>query len=321
MKFLSRNPFSKSKNPQLLILVIILVAIFLLFGLLTKGKIFELHSLQAIAFQLPLLGLLTLAQMSPMLTGGIDLSIVSTANLSAIIIALSMTQLNFSPFLAIILGLVLSLGLGVLKGTLVAFCSIPAMIATLGLMIFIRGVALVITKGYVIAGFPQSFLFLGDGTILGIPMPFIIFLIAAAFMSLILNRTPFGIQLYLLGSNPTATLFSGVNNKRVIFRVYLLCSFLAGVASIVMTARFNAAQAGYGESYLLLTVLACVLGGVNPSGGFGKVGGLILSMVVLQVVATGFNLLGLSSHLASALWGIILVSVILTNRLIFARET
>ncbi len=78
-------------------------------------------------------------------------------------------------------------------------------------------------------------------------------------------------------------------------------------------------QAGYGESYLLLTVLACVLGGVNPAGGFGKVGGLILSMV-LQVVATGFNLLGLSSHLASALWGIILVSVILTNRLIFARD-
>ena len=67
------------------------------------------------------------------------------------------------------------------------------------------------------------------------PMPFIIFLITAAFMSLLLDRTPFGIQLYLLGSNPTATLFSGVNNRRVIFRVYLLCSFLAGVASVVMT--------------------------------------------------------------------------------------
>ncbi len=83
------------------------------------------------------------------------------------------------------------------------------MIATLGMMIFIRGIALVVTKGYVIAGFPRSFLFLGDGTVLGIPMPFIIFLITAAFMSLLLDRTPFGIQLYLLGSNPTATLFPG----------------------------------------------------------------------------------------------------------------
>jgi len=95
---LSSNPFLKRRNPQLLILVIILIAIFLLFGLLTKGKIFELRSLQAIAFQLPLLGLLTLAQMSPMLTGGIDLSIVSTANLSAIVIALSMTQFELAPF-------------------------------------------------------------------------------------------------------------------------------------------------------------------------------------------------------------------------------
>lgn len=154
---MSSNPFLKRRNPQLLILVIILIAIFLLFGLLTKGKIFEPRSLQAIAFQLPLLGLLTLAQMSPMLTGGIDLSIVSTANLSAIVIALSMTQFELSPFWAIVLGLLLSLGLGVLKGTLVAFCSIPAMIATLGMMIFIRGIALVVTKGYVIAGFPGVF--------------------------------------------------------------------------------------------------------------------------------------------------------------------
>ena len=78
-----------------------------------------------------------------------------------------MTQFELSPFWAIVLGLLLSLGLGVLKGTLVAFCSIPAMIATLGMMIFIRGIALVVTKGYVIAGFPRSFLFLGDGTVLG----------------------------------------------------------------------------------------------------------------------------------------------------------
>jgi len=68
-----------------------------------------------------------------------------------------------------------------------------------------------------------------------------------------------------------------------------------------MTARFNAAQAAYGESYLLLTVLACVLGGVNPAGGFGKVSGLFIAIVVLQIVATGFNLLRLSSHLANAL--------------------
>lgn len=315
------NPLSKARDPQILILIFILIFISIFFGVLTGGRILTVQSLQAIAFQLPLLGLLTLAQMTPMLTGGIDLSVVSTANLAGIIIAISMTQLGLSPLLAIILGLALSLGLGALKGFLVAFISIPAIIATLGMMIFIRGVALVITKGYVIAGFPSGFLFLGDGTILGVPLPFIIFLVSAIVLYILLNRTRFGIELYLLGSNPTATLFSGVNNRWVTFRVYLLSSFLAGIASIVMTARFNAAQADYGESYLLLTVLACVLGGVNPSGGFGRVSGLVLSTVILQVVATGFNLLRLSSHLASALWGIILILAIVTNRLILARES
>jgi simple sugar transport system permease protein len=171
-------------------------------------------------------------------------------------------------------------------------------------MIFIRGVSLVITRGYVIAGFPQDFLFIGNGTVLGIPTSFIIFAAFAVFLYLLFSRTRFGLELYLFGSNPVATLFAGVDNRKIVFRTYLLSSFLAGVASCVMASRFNAAQADYGESYLLLTVLACVLGGVSPSGGSGKVLGVAISVTVLQIVATGFNLLGFSSHLASALWGL-----------------
>lgn len=300
-------------------LVFLLAGLFLLMSFLTRGKLLEAQSLQAIAFQLPLLGLLTLAQMGPMVSGGIDLSIIATANLVSIIMALSMTR--FFPSLhasfAILLGLLLSLLLGMVKGFFVALISVPAIIATLGLMIFIRGVSLVITRGYVIAGFPPDFLFIGNGTVVGIPTSFLIFAALAIFMYILLSRTRFGLELYLFGSNPVATLFSGVNNRKVVFRTYLLSSFLAGVASCVMASRFNAAQADYGESYLLLTVLACVLGGVSPSGGSGRVLGITVSVIILQVVATGFNLLGFSSHLASALWGIILLGVVLFNRLVF----
>ncbi|MDI3495393.1 MAG: simple sugar transport system permease protein [Pseudothermotoga sp.] len=310
------------KNFQSLILNIILVAFIFLMTILTKGRLLSLNSLSAIAFQIPLLGLLSLAQMAPMLSGGIDLSIVSTANLSGIIMATIMTKTAFSGnvLIAIIVGLIISILVGILNGFLISVVSVPAIIATLGTMIFIRGISLSITKGYVIAGFPKEFQFIGNGNILGIPVPFIIFVASMFLMIFLLNKTKYGLKLYMLGSNPIATLFSAVNNRAVIFRTHLLSSFFAGVASVVMISRFNAAQADYGESYLLLTVLACILGGISPSGGFGKVSGLFISVIVLQIIATGFNLLGFSSYLASALWGGILIFVILANRLLLKNE-
>lgn len=315
----------KSKRPrnfQSLILNTILVAFIFLMTILTKGKLLSLNSLSAIAFQIPLLGLLALAQMAPMLSGGIDLSIVSTANLSGIVMAMIMTKTSFSGnvLIAIVAGLIISALVGILNGFLISVVSVPAIIATLGTMIFIRGISLSITKGYVIAGFPKQFQFIGNGNILGIPVPFLIFVVSMILMIFLLNKTKYGLKLYMLGSNPIATLFSAVNNKTVVFRTHLLSSFFAGVASIVMISRFNAAQADYGESYLLLTVLACILGGISPSGGFGKVSGLFISVIVLQIIATGFNLLGFSSYLASALWGGILIFVILANRMLLKSE-
>ncbi|MCD6156010.1 MAG: ABC transporter permease [Candidatus Atribacteria bacterium] len=306
---------------QSIILVVVVTFLIVLLGILTRGRLLGLESLQSIAFQLPLLGILTLAQMTPMLTGGIDLSIIATANLCGVIAAIGMTRSGFSVPLAMVIGLLFVLLFAVLKGILIAWINVPAIIATLGLMIFIRGVSLVLTRGYVIAGFPDSFLFLGDGTLFGIPVPFVIFFACALFLYLLLTRTRFGTYVYLLGSNPVATLFAGVDNALVLFKTYLLSSFLSGMAGLIMIARFNAAQADYGESYLLLTVLACVLGGVDPAGGFGRLPGVVVSIVVLQVVATGFNLLGLSSHLASALWGLILIGVIAVNRMIGEFET
>ena len=95
----------------------------------------------------------------------------------------------------------------------------------------------------------------------------------------------------------------------MLLRLYVYSSLLAGVAAVVMMARFNSANAAYGESYLLVTILAAVLGGVDPFGGFGKVGGLILALVILQMISSAFNLLNLSQFLTLAIWGGILIAV------------
>ena len=134
-----------------------------------------------------------------------------------------------------------------------------------------------------------------------------------------LDRTPWGVGVRMTGSNANATAYSGVDVRRVLMKVYILSGLLCGVAALIMIARFNSARAGYGSSYLLVTVLASVLGGVNPDGGFGKVGGLVVALMVLQVIGSGLNLLGLSPHLAIALWGGILLFVI-ALRLLRARR-
>jgi len=112
----------------------------------------------------------------------------------------------------------------------------------------------------------------------------------------------------MLGSNPDATRYSGVRTRRVTMKIYLLSSLLAGVAAVVMMSRFNSANASYAESYLLVTILAAVLGGIDPFGGFGKVGGLVLALIILQVISSAFNLLGLSQFVTIAIWGALLIA-------------
>ena len=113
----------------------------------------------------------------------------------------------------------------------------------------------------------------------------------------------------MIGSNERATRFSGVDTRKTVLKVYVLSSLLAAVAALVMLARFNSANASYGESYLLITILAAVLGGIDPFGGFGKVGGLLMALVILQVISSAFNLLNFSPFLTVAIWGALIIAV------------
>lgn len=115
----------------------------------------------------------------------------------------------------------------------------------------------------------------------------------------------------MIGSNPEATRFSGVDTARVLVWVYLLSSLLCWLAAVViLMARFNAAGVDIAQFYLLITILAAILGGIDPYGGFGHISGLFLALIILQVIASGFNILGISPHLALASWGGILLLVV-----------
>lgn len=282
----------------------------------------QVGNFQSMAFQLPELGLFSLAMMITMLTGGINLSIIASADLSGIVTALILTNYILPEvgswyiiLLAILAGIAISLAIGFLNGFIIAFLDVSPILATLGTMIFANGLSIVVTRGSVISGYPEVFLFIGNGLLLGISMSLIIFVLCAVIMSVILNKTPFGVSVYMLGSNPTATLFSGINVKSILLKTYLISGLLSGIASLIMISRFNSVAAGYASSYLLIVILISVLGGVSLYGGFGRVLGLAMALIILQIISSGFNLLGISSYLTIVTWATLLILVMGFNYL------
>ena len=305
-------------------LIALLVALLLVFGLLLGDRLFNPTSIRSMAFQLPELGILSLAMMVALLSGGLDLSIIATANLVALTMAYIITSMvpadpgvlwGVWQIVALLAGLVVALAIGALNGFVIAYLGVSPILATLGSMTLIKGIAIGLTRGGILSSFPEPIVFIGNGSVFGIPVVVLIFVAAALMMSVVLGRTPFGQTLNMLGSNEAATRYSGVDTRRALVKVYMISSLLAAIAGVVMMARFNSANAAYGESYLLITILAAVLGGISPSGGFGKVGGLVLALVILQLISTAFNLLDFSQFLTLAIWGGTLIAVAAVARL------
>ncbi|WP_432529848.1 ABC transporter permease [Shewanella sp. GXUN23E] len=291
-------------------LLVILAAILLLMAFTSGSTFFSLANLQSMSSQMPLLGILALAMAVCMLTGGINLSIIATTNACALVMASIITQNPDSAIMllaALAAGLITAVLVGLANGFLIAYIGVSPILATLGMMTFINGLNVLISEGSVISGFPDALQTLGNGSLAGIPMPLILFGMFALGLWAILEHTPLGRTIYLIGSNEKASRFSGINTQKSLVYVYILSSILCWVAAIIMMAKFNSAKAGYGESYLLVAILASVLGGINPDGGFGRIIGICLALVVLQTLESGLNLLGVSSYLTMALWGGILI--------------
>ena len=272
------------------------------------------------AFQIPELGIMALAMMVVILTGGINLSLTYVASLSGITMALVISNLYSSgadPAVSIVLGLVaglaMVLGCGLLNGFLVAHLHVSPILATLGTMMLFEGIGLNLTEGRAISGFPESFSVIGNGTVAGIPISLIIFIVIAIVAWLVMERSPWGTKLHMLGSNETAVSYSGVNVKKQLMQVYLLSAVFCFLATLVMTARYNSMKVDYGSSYLLQSILAVVLGGASIAGGYGKVFGTVVAVFTLQIVSSGLNIFGLNRFFVDIVMGCLLIAVLALN--------
>ena len=292
------------------------VAVMLIFGI-ASPQFISAATFGSVAFQLPELGLLTLAMLLPILTGGLNLAITFTANIAGLTLAWVLQSYGGAEagVGALILGVVLALAVGaasgVVMGLVIAFTRAHPILVSLSMMIFLRGLGEFLTRGGDISGFPDFIRPLGHGSLLGIPVPLIVFVFCVLAWHVLLTRTKLGFNTTMIGSNIEAVRYSGINTRKVIVWVYALSGLMCSVAGIIMLARFNSVRVGHGESYLLITVLACFLGGVNPFGGFGRVIPVFVALIVLQLLSSGLNLLGANQHLATAVWGILLVGIMI----------
>ena len=301
-------------------LAVLLAAVLVLFSMVVPGFVSG-GTTRSFMYQLPLLGVLSLAMVVPLITGGLNLAIIATANQSALLMAWLMQSLlpahaGFASTLGVILlamlaGLLLSVLIGIATGVLVAYTGVHPILVTLGTKSLIDGISIDLTRGKALSGIPPLFGQVGNASLLGVPLIFAVLVLAAILFGVILKRTSFGLACRMIGSNLEATRFSAIDTRRVLIGVYVLSSLACFVAALVMLVSFNSASADYAQSYLLVTILAAVLGGVDPFGGFGTITGLMLALCVLQVISTGFNQFGLSDYLTVAIWGGILLLVVM----------
>lgn len=314
---LSRLRRDRSIGRMVLILLVAIAA----FSVLSPSVFLTGLNLQNMLLAVAEIGILSIAMMISMVTGGIDLSLVAIANLCAITVSTLYTSSvlggaagaeQWSPVI-ILIGLAVGLACGLVNGFLIAYVGVTPILATLGTMQIFNGLAVVWTGGKTLYGSPEALTAFGKTAVAGVPLLFIVFGLVALLVGFILNRSPLGLSLSLEGSNGTAARFSGIRSTRILMSSYLLTGLLGSLTGIVFIARNPTASADYGASYVLLVIVIAVLGGTNPNGGFATVGGVFLAALTLQVVQSGFTSMRLSAFQYSIAQGVILIGVLVLD--------
>ena len=310
MKHKNQTFLSETKYLWLLLFIAVLF-----FGALRPSVFFTSTTMSAIAYQMPELGMFVLAMLLPIVSGGLNLAIIATGNLCALVFAsilLHPAVGGMGLLVAVVAAVVCAVGIGVINGSIVAYVGAHPILVTLGSMTMINGIGIYFTRGTVVSGFSSSVLtWIGNGSLLWIPAPFVIFIAFSALTGFILSCTPFGLYVRMMGSNAEATRYSGVNISLVYMKIYIYSSLMALVGGVIMMSRFNSARVGYGDGYLLVSILVLILGGVEPLGGFGHVSKVVFALLVLQIVASGLNLLRADQHLIMVIWGFILLCTVI----------
>ena len=248
------------------------------------------------------------------LTKGIDLSVGSVLAFSGIVAATLAKGQDANTFIAILAGLGVGLVLGAINGTIIAKGKVAPFIATLGMMAAARGFTYIFSNGRPVSGLSSSFLNIGAGAFLGIPIPVWIIIIVFVIGSIVLYKTQFGRYVYAVGGNENASKTSGINVNKTLIAVYSISGLLAGLTGVILSSRVSAGLPQAGVSYELDAIAAVVIGGTSLAGGRGRLWGTLVGALIIGVLNNGLDLLGVSSYWQQVVKGAIIVIAVLVDR-------
>lgn len=260
-------------------------------------------------------GIIAVGMTFVILTAGIDLSVGAILALSTVVTA-DLLQMGVNVPLAVLAGLSLGTGLGLVNGAIITKARVPPFVATLGMMTVARGLALTYTQGRPITGLPDAFRFVGTGSLGPLPMPIVIAGLAFLASYVLLTRTRVGEYVFALGNNPVAARYAGIATDRYISFVYATSGLLAALAGMILVARLNSAQPTAAVGYEFDAIAAVVVGGTSFAGGEGGLGGTLLGVLVIAVLNNGLNLLNVSSFYQPVVTGVVIALALLLYRAI-----
>ena len=295
-------PYIKRYAIILIFLMIIIIASCL------SPLFLKLNNLKNIGFQAAPLGILSIGQTIVLLTAGIDLS-VDTVMTSTVVFAAGFmqgepTRLIPSIFLVLVMGIII----GLLNGNIITKFNVPDFVTTLGMRNIVIGLYMLYC-GTREVGLASPFLMkIGSSTLGILPIPFLIFITIAIFVSFFLRSTTTGRGIYAVGGNADGAIVVGINIKRIKITAYALSGILSSFAGLILVARMGVGYPQAGEGFLLDSVAASVIGGTSLFGGRGKVWGTVIGALILAILNNLFNLLGISPFLQIIFKGIIVIS-------------
>lgn len=237
---------------------------------------------------------------------GLDLSVGSNFALSGLCTSLLMFN-GFPIFPSVLVGLVVGAAIGCFNAACVVFLKIPAMIATLGSMYVARGLVLVITKGSPVFPLPAEFSAFGKGSLVGIPYVVILAVLLALAAHFVLKRTVYGRKVYAIGGNPETAKFAGINVTMVTFSVYVICGVCAALSGILTASRMGSGQPSVGDGMEMTVITAVIIGGTSLNGGAGTIFGTLLGALLMNVLSSGMNLVGVSAYWQKFVMGLIII--------------
>lgn len=267
--------------------------------------------------QISINGILAVGMTFVIITAGVDLSVGSVLALSGIVAARFATT-NSGLAIgdtahALIVPMIIALGIGIVCGllnaTILARYRLQPFIVTMGMLSAARGLALLTTDGNPVSQLNPDFRWLGNGYVLGIPVPVLIFVLLFALAWVLLNRTLFGRYVYAVGGNQKSARTSGISVVKIKVLVYTLCGALAGIAGLILTARTGSAQTSAGAAYELDAIAAVVIGGTSMAGGVGTLFGVL----IIGVMNNGLDLLGVQSYYQQIIKGALIVVAVLLD--------